>query len=149
MLAQAQPALRQGFCRAPGCGQIFFVCPSCDRGQVYCAPACRQVARRLQCRAANLRHQRSEEGRLDHRDRQRAYRERRAGGRVTDQGSQAPLCYDTVADDPSADPGTSRSRGCRSRTPPVRSLFRPGRRDLVCSFCGRAARFINPFSDLE
>ncbi len=33
------------------------------------------------------RHQRSPEGRLDHRDRQRAYRRRHAPARVTDQGS--------------------------------------------------------------
>jgi hypothetical protein len=44
----------------------------CDRGQRYCGPS--------------ARHQQSTEGLLDHRDRQRDYRQRIAS-RVTDQGS--------------------------------------------------------------
>jgi hypothetical protein len=40
---------------------------------------CRQLARRAQHRIANRRHQQPEEGRLDHRDRQRDYRRRKAG----------------------------------------------------------------------
>ena len=149
MAAEAQSAFRQGFCRAPGCGLLFLICSHCDRGQVYCGSSCRGTARRLQCRAANLRHQQSEEGRLDHRDRQRAYRGRLAAARVTDQGSQAPLTYDTVAGDPIADPGQAPSRACLSLALPARSLFQAGRLNLVCSFCGRLGRFINPFSELE
>jgi hypothetical protein len=45
------------------------------------------AARRAQKRAANDRHQRSPEGRADHRDRQREYRWRLVARRVTDQGS--------------------------------------------------------------
>jgi glutamate synthase domain-containing protein 3 len=57
----------------------------------------------LQLRAANLRHQRSEEGRLDHRDRQRAYRRRLAADSyssaaksVTDHGSNHHHSYGAV-----------------------------------------------------
>ena len=149
MAADAQSAFGPGFCRAPGCALLFLISSHCDRAQVYCGSSCRGTARRLQCRAANLRHQQSEEGRLDHRDRQRAYRGRLAAARVTDQGSQAPLTYDTVAGDLIADTGQAPSRACLSLALPARSLFQAGRLNLVCSFCGRLGRFINPFSELE
>lgn len=149
MAADAQPAFRQGFCRAPECGALFLICSHCDRGQVYCGSSCRGKARRLQCRAANLRHQQSEEGRLDHRDRQRAYRDRLAATGVTDQGSQAPLAYDTLAGDPIADTGQAPFRACLSLPLPAGGLFRSRRLNLVCSFCGRAGHFINPFYELE
>ena len=53
---------------------MFYLCRHCDRGQRYCSARCREKSRRLQRREANRRHQRSPEGRLDHRDRQRAYK---------------------------------------------------------------------------
>ncbi len=68
--------LRRLFCRGPGCGAIFYICRSCYRGQAYCGDRCRQKARREQLRRATQRYQQSEEARLDHRDRQRDYRER-------------------------------------------------------------------------
>ncbi len=80
---------RQRICRAAGCGAEFWICRSCDRGQCYCSQECREQSRRAQCREANSRHQQSPEGRLDHRDRQRAYRKRCVLARVTDQGRQA------------------------------------------------------------
>ena len=81
-----EPLFRHGFCKATGCGMAFWICRSCDRGQRYCGECCRQQARREQHRRANRRHQQSLEGRLDHRDRQRAYRERCVMASVTDQG---------------------------------------------------------------
>ena len=78
---------RQLFCRGPGCGVMFYICNSCYRGQVYCRDECRRRMRRQQRRRANRRHQQSREGRLDHRDRQRAYRERCRLRRVTDHTS--------------------------------------------------------------
>jgi hypothetical protein len=63
--------------RCAKCASLFVLCPSCFRGQAYCSLACRHVARLGLHRAANARHQRSKEGRLDHRDRMRAYRRRR------------------------------------------------------------------------
>ena len=67
--------LRQKTCR--WCHRLFAICPACDRGHAYCAVACRTLARRRSVQAAKARHQRSPEGRLDHRDHQRTYRARR------------------------------------------------------------------------
>ena len=78
---------RQLFCRGSGCGVMFYICGSCYRGQAYCGDGCRGRMRREQRRRAKRRHQQSREGRLDHRDRQRAYRERCRLGRVTDHTS--------------------------------------------------------------
>ena len=78
--------LRQRVCRT--CGTLFAICLSCDRGHAYCSAACRVEGRRTSARAARGRHQRSPEGRLDHRDHQRALRARR---RVMDQSSAAPV----------------------------------------------------------
>ncbi len=61
------------------CAALVFVCPRCDGGQVCCAPPeseCREQRRVAQCRAANRRHQQSEEGRKDHRDHMREHRAR-------------------------------------------------------------------------
>ena len=78
---------RQLFCRGSGCGVMFYICKSCYRGQAYCGDGCRGRMRREQKRRAKRRHQQSREGRLDHRDRQRAYRERCRLRRVTDHTS--------------------------------------------------------------
>lgn len=131
---------------------MFFICSHCDRGQVYCSPGCRDATRRLQLRAANLRHQRSEEGRLDHRDRQRAYRRRLAGSaitsaveNVTDHGSNDHVSYDIVRAAPSNDSELVALNA--SLIPGGDFLFhRPG---IVCRRCGRSGVLINPFSDLE
>jgi hypothetical protein len=113
------------------------------------------MARRLQLRAANLRHQRSEEGRLDHRDRQRAYRRRLATAAysfaaksVTDHGSNHHHSYDTVCAAPRDDSEPDALDASLIRPPPQwRPLFNhPG---VVCLVCGRSGLFINPFYDLE
>ena len=121
-----QVLFRQRLCRGQGCGAVFYVCRSCDRGQRYCSQRCRDKARREQRRAANRRHQRSEEGRLDHRDRQREYRRRLARVRVTDQGSDALF---------------------RSSTLPPLGLSgleaEPG--EVICCVCGRRGRLVDPF----
>jgi len=75
--------LRQAACA--GCRSIFFICRRCDRGQIYCGIACRMRGRQQARARANARHQSSEEGRADHRDRQRAYMSRRRS--MTDTGS--------------------------------------------------------------
>ncbi len=62
--------------RCARCSSLFVLCTSCFRGQAYCGPICRTASSRELHRAANARHQEDDDGRLDHRDRQRAYRER-------------------------------------------------------------------------
>jgi hypothetical protein len=138
---------RQGFCRAPDCGAIFLVCSHCDRGQAYCSLACRNLARKLQHRQANRRHQQSQEGRLDHRDRQRAYRLRLVTARVTDQAYKPLTACATMAK-PSSLP---------LKKPPQAALqavsfylrFSTNRaiKGVVCHFCGKPGRFINPFAE--
>ena len=119
-------------CHAPGCGVLFFICRPCYRGQRYCSGPCRQTARREQRRAANRRHQQSAEGRLDHRDRQRAYRQRRAC-RVTDQGSGPEFDSGSIAPpDPSG-----------------RTARRLARRRVCCIVCGRRGRLIEMFQRRE
>ena len=83
----SESPLRPRFCGGPGCGALFFVCSSCDRGQRYCSQGCRTAARRLQRRAASSRYQRTEAGRQAHRVRQRSYRQRHCRPRVTHQGT--------------------------------------------------------------
>ena len=118
-------------CHAPGCGGLFFICRSCYRGQRYCSGPCRQAARREQRRAANRRHQQSDEGRLDHRDRQRAYRRRIA--RVTDQGSAPAMDSGSIA----------------PPDPIGRTARRLTRRPVCCIVCGRRGRLIEMFKRRE
>jgi hypothetical protein len=122
-----QVPLRQRVCRRQGCGAVFYVCRSCDRGQVYCSSDCRAAARRAQKRAANGRHQRSPEGRADHRDRQREYRRRLIALRVTDQGSGG------VSDLPTLDHDAFESRfgSCLGL--------------VSCVVCGRLGFLIDPW----
>ena len=113
-------SLRMRPCRGPGCGATFFVCIRCDRGQRYCSDACRKAARRRQSRAATSRYQRSEAGRLAHRSRQKAYRERLSECRVTYQGTTSVIT-----------------------PPPGRSIIPP-----TCSLCGHQTIWVNPFAPL-
>ena len=62
--------------RCGECRKLFYVCGPCDCGQGYCGDDCRASSRARIRRAANARHQKSEHGRLDHRDRMREYRAR-------------------------------------------------------------------------
>jgi hypothetical protein len=133
--------LRQLFCRAAGCGAMFFLCLSCYRGQTYCSQPCRQKSRREQLRQANRRYQQSWEARLDHRDRQREYRLRR-GGRVTDQSSLAPdSCgrINRALVPVSTQPAFSESDALHQRS------WREGFHRLFCILCGRWGQFIEIF----
>ena len=86
----SKPLLRLKICNSPECRASFTICISCDRGQRYCSESCRDSMRRRQRRAADNRYQRTEQGRLAHRCRQRRYRQRPVAAAVTDQGCNAP-----------------------------------------------------------
>ena len=125
---------------------LFFICRSCDRGQSYCSQPCRRLQRRQQCRAANRRHQQSAEGRADHRDRQRAYRQRQQQARVTDQrrqryGSSFRLWEPLAA---YSKPRSFARRRQENRHAGTFWGSRPGFRP-TCIRCGRAGRFVDPF----
>ena len=125
---------------------MFYLCQRCDRGQRYCRPHCREKSRRLQRREANRRYQQSLglDGRLDHRQRQREYRQR-LKARVTDQSSlRASPCVNLTAP-PTPEP---------AEAPPASDFF-PGSdaeyaaRWVVCQICGRRGRWVNPFPEVK
>ena len=66
------------------CRAQVIVCRRCDRGQIYCAGACAQEARRDNQRQARRRYQATPRGRAMHAARNRCYRARSRC--VTDQG---------------------------------------------------------------
>jgi hypothetical protein len=101
------------------CSTPFFVCRKCYRGQAYCGDTCRAAARVVSARAARKQHQSSDAGRLDHRDRQRAYRIRQRA-RVMDHTSPAVPAL----------PKMSPPRSGLARPAPVR-VARP-----TCTRCG-------------
>jgi len=140
--ALCSTVFRQRVCQFPPCSEVFYLCRHCDRGQRYCSSRCREKSRRLQRREANRRYAQSLglEGRLDHRQRQREYRQR-LRARVTDQSSlrSSPCVNLTVRPTPA-----------RVEVPAVVE-FRPSSREairagwVVCQICGRRGRWINPF----
>jgi hypothetical protein len=149
MAGISQTVFHQRFCKGSACGRLFFVCHHCDRGQRYCSPGCRRQSRLEQRRAARRRHQQSIEGRLDHRDRQRAYRLRKASTTradlkesVTDHGSQAGASSAIMSAPCKWPPEPARFRWWGRLWP---AMCEPGM--IVCSFCGRVGRFLNPFHE--
>ena len=130
--------LRRLFCRGSGCGAMFYICNSCYRGQVYCGDGCRHRMRREQRRLANRRYQQSREGRLDHRDRQRAYRERCRLRGVTDHTSagkgRSVKIVEPVRETGRSTPLAEELQD-RPRFEWLPSAIRP-----VCMLCGRGGR---------
>jgi len=144
MPVHGEVVLRLRVCLRGECRATFFLCPHCDRGQRYCSLHCRDQIRLDQRRSANRRHQQSPEGRLDHRDRQRAYRCRRALERVTDQGSLLILS-------PSSSECERMDAISAGALPKADSTWLPRCPEkrsgvwLCCRVCGRTGRFIDPF----
>lgn len=140
--------LRQRVCRGVACQTVFWICQHCDRGQGYCSPACRAEARLQQRRHANGRHQRSLEGRLDHRDRQRKYRLRQVRARVTDQSSisiSGPATYGC------GNPSLTQI-AIQADSTAAFVEFRPEKRPLHwrrCIICGRCGRVVDMFPTIS
>jgi hypothetical protein len=133
----AEDVLRQRVCRWKECRALFWICRHCDRGHQYCSDRCRQKARREQRRSANLRHRKTLEGRLDQRDRQKAYRQRLAAVSVMDQGSQNEVSAVTIISPVIFQPVAAYT-GSKTRV-----IHTPGAPH--CIICGRTSRFVNPF----
>ena len=72
------------------CRVQVLICSCCDRGQIYCAGGCAQIARREGLREAGQRYQASRRGRVAHALRAHRYRVRQKN--VTHQGSPEPAC---------------------------------------------------------
>ena len=127
--------LRQLSCRWPDCGLVFYICNSCFRGHRYCGKTCRNKARQQQLRLADQHYRRSKEARLDHRDRQREYRERCRLRRVTDHTSagngRSVKTVEPVRETGRSMPLTEGSQH-RPRFKRLQDAIRP-----VCILCGR------------
>ena len=86
------------------CGKTFVVCRPDYRGQGYDTDVCRELEQAALRRLANAKHQRSEEGRRDHSEHQRALvaRKQAEAQAVTDVSRQkvAPGAEWPVPDDP-------------------------------------------------
>ena len=144
MTAHAEVVLRQRFCYADECRAMFLLCSNCDRGQRYCSLECRRAARLRQHRAANRRYQQSLEGKLDHRDRQQRYRERRCRARVTDHGSILIICSASSVCGTEEGISPDAQQSAAAPVLPRWPENRPGIR-LCCRVCGRVGRFIDQF----
>lgn len=132
---------RQIFCHAQECRRLFFICSHCYRNHRYCSPDCRELTSIEQRRAARRRYRQSPEGRDDGRDRQREYRRRKADlaraaaqKTVMDHTPHPPLTSGIITSPPVAAPIVAQQRPFLSTS---------GR--IVCHFCGRVGRFLNPF----
>lgn len=118
--------------RCRDCQATFFLCRHCYRGQCYCGFACRARSRLQQRRAANARHQQTEAGRLDHKDRQNLYRHRQRAGRVTDRSSPQPHSASLFNHDAPASIPASPAVLPAAGRPRIRTLP-----PLRCCLCGR------------
>ena len=137
MAVHAEVVLKLRCCIHSDCGSLFAICSCCDRGQRYCSQQCRDRSRLRQRRAANRRHQRSPEGRLDHRDRQKRYRCRCGAKSVTDQASPiAVLPSPSKREEVIRQPSSSRLRLRR---------YAPSDFELRCIVCGHKGRLLDPF----
>ncbi len=137
----SEQLFRQVFCHASQCRLLFFICSHCYRGQRYCSPACRSISRFEQLHVARRRYRQSPEGREDQRDRQREYRRRQADlarasseKTVMDQTQNLPLTSGMITSPPVAAPLKAPRRSFLSELG-----------EIVCHFCGRVGRFLNPF----
>jgi hypothetical protein len=131
---------RQLFCRAVGCGLMFFICQPCYRGQAYCSGNCRRVSRQRQRRKANQRYQEDPEVREDHRNRMREYRKARRESRVTDQSSIIDCAWGSMAGPlvKTEQQPPAEERLDDHPKPQWRERF--GR--IVCIICGRVGKFV-------
>lgn len=152
MAAFPEEILYQGECRYPGCSTVWVICRPCYRGQRYCWKGCSGLARLEKKREYNRRHQQTETGREDHRDRQEAYRRRLAelgNGRpprenVTDQSRPEPTADDKLP------------RAGGKQIPPLpggcvlaQSAPQEGSRPPLsrCGICGRHSVLVEPVSE--
>lgn len=138
---------RQLFCRADGCGAMFLICRPCYHGQAYCSEECGWRARQRQRLEANRRYEQDWEVRQDHRDRQRAWRERQRGLVVTDHtsalGGGCGSMSGPVAETRKIPPGEKNAQN--SPKPAWGECFWR----IVCIICGRVGRFISAFTRRE
>lgn len=116
------------------CRATFGVCHRDFRGQRYCSERCRRDARSEGHREANRKHQRSPEGRDDHRDRQREYVKRLKEQGMTDERCTLESQPRSLANEEHGHEATAAGRAWRwpSAAPPW------------CIVCRRPGYFVEP-----
>ncbi len=137
---ESEVSFRQLFCRAGGCGVMFFICRPCYRGQAYCSDECRYESRRHQRQKANRRYQQDPEVRRDHRDRMREYRKQLHASRVTDQSSiidcgSGSICGPLVKVVPETPPAE------KLHDQP-KAIWRERFNRIICIICGRVGKLV-------
>ncbi len=137
---------RRRVCNLAACRAVFFICRHCDRGHRYCRSSCRLQARHQQLRDANRRHQQSEEGRLDHLDRQHQYLCRRRCAN-SHQQELSPVQADAPQPPPHEQAVSARLTDQGSLAIPWSGKIQrwDETTPVRCRFCGRAGRFVNPY----
>ena len=139
----SEVAFRQLFCRLAECGEMFFICRPCYRGQVYCSDECRRKMRQQQRQKANRRYQQDPEIRRDHRDRQRERRKRLIESRVLDQSSTIECGWGSISEPLAKNETESPPREEPHDLPKATWRERFGR--IVCIICGRVGKFVAAF----
>jgi len=113
------------------CHTQVIICSDCDSGQTYCSDMCSQTARRAACRAADLRYQKTYQGKLKHAARQGRYRQRQSQKeeKVTDHASLENSRHDVLpaqaseAETPQVAPSTEKNL-CHFCKKPVSDFLR-------------------------
>lgn len=84
------------------CHEQIIICRHCDRGNIYCGSQCAEASRRESCRAADVRYEKTQKGKLNRAERQRRYRQRQREKKeiVTDQGSPENTPHDVLPNMP-------------------------------------------------
>ena len=86
--------------RCKWCGQIFYVCQHCWRGQAYCSDVCRQSSQRQSRRRAQQKYRRTEKGKRRHREAEKRRRIRQNKKTVDDASSTPDPDHDKVEQNP-------------------------------------------------
>jgi len=127
---------------------MFLICRSCYRGHAYCSAGCRGKSRQRQRVKANRRYEQDLEVRQDHRDRQRACRERQRVQGVTDHTSTGVgACHNMAG--PLTETGKIPSAAEKNAQYPPKPAWGERFRGIVCNICGRVGRFIIAFTRRE
>lgn len=106
--------------RCRHCGELFYVCRRCWRGQVYCGDTCRKIHQEASHREAQRRYQRTERGKETRRQAARRRRMKKSKKTVADDTATPPKVCD--------------------REPSKRSGDRPR-----CLFCGASGIVVDRF----
>jgi len=80
--------------RCKHCGDLFYCCRRCYRGQAYCSSICRVLSREKKHREAQRKYRQSPKGRRTHREWEKQRRFKRNKKNVADQGTTPPIFSD-------------------------------------------------------